>query len=325
MFSSTILDVAVGLIFVFLAVSLASSAIVEAISGAMKARSATLLRAVKELMNDPELTGLAVQLYQHALINPRNPGATNTADDLSAGPLARLWQAIRLTGQPAADLGSNAPAYIDPKQFAAALTDILHNAKPMIHGDGDSVGNAIDAAVPADANPQINALLHGIARRTGSDLERMRDEIAGWFDNAMDRVSGVYKRWTQRMNFMIALALAVALNISAIHVAKVLWQRPLDTQIVASIANISSGKIPGPEAAFQTMDQLSLPIGWSQYKFGGKVDWADVLEVVVGWLITALAVLFGAPFWFDLLQQVIRLKSSGPSPNEKARGTAAAA
>lgn len=44
---------------------------------------------------------------------------------------------------------------------------------------------------------------------------------------------------------------------------------------------------------------------------------------VFGWLITALASLFGAPFWFDALQQIIRLKGAGPSPSEK--GTNAAA
>jgi hypothetical protein len=48
------------------------------------------------------------------------------------------------------------------------------------------------------------------------------------------------------------------------------------------------------------------------------------LEVALGWLITAFATLFGAPFWFDTLQRIVRLKGSGPSPAEKQAGTAAA-
>jgi hypothetical protein len=36
-----------------------------------------------------------------------------------------------------------------------------------------------------------------------------------------------------------------------------------------------------------------------------------------GWLVTALATLFGAPFWFDVLQSVTRLKGAGPSPMER--------
>ena len=41
-------------------------------------------------------------------------------------------------------------------------------------------------------------------------------------------------------------------------------------------------------------------------------------------LVTAVASLFGAPFWFDALQLVTRLKGSGPSPGEKSSNTAAA-
>src|SRR6266851_4580421 len=201
MFNSTILDVAIGLAFVFLMVSLATSALSEAISGILKWRSATLLRGIKELLNDPQLTGLAGQLYQHALINPRNPG-TGVTVDLSDPALARLWHMVRPTSSRPADLSDHAPSYIDPKHFANALIDIL--GAPMLSGDVAAINGAIDSAVPPGANPQINGLLKGIAQRTGGSLTAMKEEIAAWFDNGMDRVSGVYKRWSQLMNFVIA-------------------------------------------------------------------------------------------------------------------------
>jgi hypothetical protein len=49
------------------------------------------------------------------------------------------------------------------------------------------------------------------------------------------------------------------------------------------------------------------------------------LEILAGWFLTAVATLFGAPFWFDMLQQFVRLKGSGPSPAEKQSGAGAAA
>jgi hypothetical protein len=49
------------------------------------------------------------------------------------------------------------------------------------------------------------------------------------------------------------------------------------------------------------------------------------LGLLVGWLLTAVATLFGAPFWYDLLQQFVRLKGSGPSPAEKQSGAGAPA
>jgi hypothetical protein len=33
---------------------------------------------------------------------------------------------------------------------------------------------------------------------------------------------------------------------------------------------------------------------------------------VAGWLITVAAVSLGAPFWFDLLSRLARLRGSGP-------------
>ena len=35
---------------------------------------------------------------------------------------------------------------------------------------------------------------------------------------------------------------------------------------------------------------------------------------VAGWLITAGTTLFGAPFWFDLLQRAVQLRGTGAKP-----------
>lgn len=39
-------------------------------------------------------------------------------------------------------------------------------------------------------------------------------------------------------------------------------------------------------------------------------------ETFAGWLITALAISLGAPFWFDLLNKLVQLRSSGKKPDE---------
>jgi hypothetical protein len=35
-----------------------------------------------------------------------------------------------------------------------------------------------------------------------------------------------------------------------------------------------------------------------------------------GWLVTASTTLFGAPFWFDLLQRAVQLRSTGTRPDD---------
>src|ERR1700744_214423 len=74
MFGSTILDVAIGLIFSFLAVSLFTSAVVEAINSLLQLRAVNLKSGVMALVNDPGFDGLAKRLYEHALISPLGPG-----------------------------------------------------------------------------------------------------------------------------------------------------------------------------------------------------------------------------------------------------------
>ena len=47
-----------------------------------------------------------------------------------------------------------------------------------------------------------------------------------WFDNAMDRLSGGYKRQTQLVTFLLGLFATSLLNINAIFVLKKLLERP---------------------------------------------------------------------------------------------------
>jgi hypothetical protein len=79
------------------------------------------------------------------------------------------------------------------------------------------------------------------------------------------------------------------------------------------------------------LEQLNttLPIGWPHgFWYNDKETLLSAGEfgiAFLGWLIAAFSTLFGAPFWFDLLQNVVRLKGTGPSPKEKVDGKGAAA
>ena len=336
MLQSSVLDVAIGVIFGFLAVSLITSAIVEAINSLLKLRSVTLLSGIKALVNDPDFTGLAKTLYEHAAINPRGFYASPT----NSAPL------------------KNKPAYIDPRQFANALLDIVGVSAAA--GGAPALGPATVAAFQAAlaanaanvADPQIKELLEGIINRTNGDIALVRHEVASWFDGAMDRVGGAFKRQTQLFSFMIALAVACLLNVDTIHLATALWEHPtvvdqlkVPDSVKSSLLAANPGQDPAKEQAaleaaaanMTTVLDSSLPVGWSPEEFlkfqspPSSGAWLPFWKVnngwaaVLGWVATAIATLFGAPFWFDALQSFVRLKGSGPSPQEKLDGTAASA
>ena len=44
--------------------------------------------------------------------------------------------------------------------------------------------------------------------------------------------------------------------------------------------------------------------------------WLIIFNHGIGWIITALAVSLGAPFWFDTLNRFMTIRNAGRSPNE---------
>jgi hypothetical protein len=334
MFNSAVLDLATGLIFCFLTVSLATGTIVEMIASILTLRARTLRKGIGQLLNDPTYRALAKDIYAHAAINPRSDG---TDASISAA-------------------NRKNPAYIDRQLFGQAMLDILKispevaNAvnnpsaplgKPTVGGLKTAVGGALADAAKAQGkaapDDQLEKFLHGVIERSLGNPDKIKEELVAWFDNGMDRVSGVYKRWTQLIGFLVALVLAAALNIDSIGVAKTLWLQPTLAE------KLTADKELKADQAFNKLN-AAIPIGWPN-GLGQKVASPQAQEVsgskqdikletfkgpdwglaFLGWLITALATLFGAPFWFDLLQTVIRLKGSGPSPKEKVDGKGASA
>jgi hypothetical protein len=237
-----------------------------------------------------------VAIYNHALVNPQDNGNAKTQKDLR-----------------------HLPTYIQPKQFADALMDIAN----ITQDSPDKIKATIDANM---TDKQLNGLLKGIVDRTNGDLEKMRDQIARWFDNSMDRISGVYKRKTQFWSFATGMIIAAALNVSAINIGTALWVQPTLARTIAPSANLNPGD------ALRQLEGINLPIGWSAESVARFRTVAMTrkkiligLEILAGWFLTAVATLFGAPFWFDMLQQFVRLKGAGPSPAEKQSGAGAAA
>ena len=277
------LDVVVGLVFMFLAISLAVSAIVEAVASIVKWRSTTLLKGVKDLLNDPQFTGLARDIYNHALIDPRDGGRAQSEAELR-----------------------HAPGYIDPNHFADALIDMTRLAEQT----PDRIKAAIRASI---ADAQIRNLLSGVVDRTAGDIERIRRELAGWFDSAMGRVSGAYKRKTQAWSFGLALILVGGLNVSAIDVGRALWLQPMATRTISPKAEETLAQAL---TDLQSLGSAGIPIGWTKANSQAFCSTRGIWTFL-GWLITAFAALFGAAFWFDALQQIVHLRGSGASPAEK--------
>jgi hypothetical protein len=273
MLGSTVLEVAVGLTFCYGTVALIVSTLQEALAALFGLRANTLLAGVKSMLNDPRFDGLARAIYAHPLVNPHTDG--NARDE--------------------AGLRSK-PSYIEPAHFAIALVDSLWKAP----GDFLQLRGAIDI-IP---DPQLRTALQGLYGRA-RDLQQFQDMLAGWFDNAMARMSGTYKRRQLLISLLLSLLLAILFNIDSIHLFRTLWQQPA---LAAHLQDVPDAVDPALVDALMT-----LPIGWRSFPPQLNGDFA--LQVA-GWLVTASTALFGAPFWFDLMQRVVRMRNTGDKPEE---------
>jgi hypothetical protein len=325
MLGSEILEVGIGLTLIYLLLSAMASALREALEAWFKTRGEHLERGIRELLRDPDGSWMARGIYEHPLVaglfrggyTPRQ-GGKNLGNFLH-------WLGGR----------SNLPSYIPAPNFAAALLDIVARG-PVVP---DAVDNAPPPAMSVEllrtnaqamANPYLQrAILVAIDRGQG-DLNRVQANLEAWYNSGMDRVSGWYKRRTQFVLLWIGLGLTLALNVNTITIAgflmrdstaRALLVRQADairrdpTMMTASYARVDS-----------TLTGLKLPIGWGGDSVparpgigpdgSAEESWGGFWHHVFGLLITAFAVSLGAPFWFDVLNKFMVIRST-VKPHEK--------
>jgi hypothetical protein len=353
------LDVAIGVILLFLATSLLCTALREMIESIWKSRGTDLERGIKELLQDPEGTATK-ELYEHPFIYSLYRGAYDSARNASSNGRA-------ITGR---STGGQLPSYIPAGQFSIALLDIVHRAWPYAAHSSMSI-QTLRAGAKALPNAKLSKAVLAALDHAQGDVELARKNLEAWYDGTMDRVAGWYKRRTQVVLFVIGLGAAAILNLDAVTVAEHLARdKSLRNAVVAEAQAVSNQPADPPTATVEQLkgelDSIGLPIGWTHWwpaaqttlvcdadtvatgckgplaincidiaklipcvlhseKLPGgqhyQLTWGALFSVGIGWLVTAVAVTMGAPFWFDMLNKVMVIRSTvkptQKSPDEK--------
>lgn len=314
MLNNVWIDVGIGLMFVYLTFSVVVTAATEIVECFRQFRTKQLRKAIELILEDDTIKkDLVADFYNHPLIK-------------------------RLTRS------DKDPSYIDRTTFVAVLQDVLLDA--IASNDRPAPGDidALIAKLPEDSElKKALGTLVTDARMRGAEATAA---IEGWFDQAMDRCTGVFKRYQQWISLAAAAVVVVALNVDTIRIAETLSADPAlrNAVVKQAVSAVEAGKLPGevctlapaeagdrkPDAGASdddvkaTLDRIAcnrrvidtavaqfadFPIGWTGATFG--------VLTPVGWVITALALWLGAPFWFDMLSRFVRLRSSGPPPETK--------
>ncbi|MDF1791528.1 MAG: hypothetical protein P1U88_06430 [Thalassobaculaceae bacterium] len=306
MFDNAMIDVALGLIFFYMILSLVVTSAQEWFASLCKLRSKNLKKGIDRLVGDE----LAQQVYRHSMI--RNLAISDT----------RL------------------PSYIDPKTLSAVLLDIVardQDGKSVLAQGGEEIRTAVERL--PNGNPIGDVLKTAVIK--GDDVaQELSDYLGGWFDEGMQRISGWYKREAKLITLALAVLVTVVTNAGTIHIAEQLWVNDSLRTIIAAEAVAYSQTAPAPEqptgvggrtpgtsttdiapansagvAGAPPLDAVKalrqFPIGYPDgiaAALGDSRTW-------IGWVLTIAAISLGAPFWYDLLGKVASIKGAGGSTN----------
>ena len=295
MFGLEILDIGIGLIFIYLVLSLMCTAANEFIAGMTNARARLLRKGVGRLFEDTGFgKDFADRFFGHSLIGslverrggwpsyiPSRTFSATMLDLLSAGGAIapRTWR----------DLETGVEALLKPRR-----------------GDG----GALDPSDPLVQTVRV------LVDRAGNDLSKLEAEIGAWFDAAMERVSAWYKRRTQWVLLAIGIGVVGVTNADTIGIVESLsrdsaLRSALVAQAEAAAENADSADTIKTDIA--EIEALGIPLGWRKAALPEGLGW---LQKLAGLLLTAFALTLGAPFWFDLLKKAINIRSVGLNPQE---------
>lgn len=301
-------DIAVSLIVVFVMLSVFCSSLLEWYAQRVGARARFLRIGLLHMLGDD---GLYRQVVNHPLIEALGKGG-------SRGP---------------------GPAYIPSMVFADALLDSVVDRGATIAAGSpamdmtpiDIIGLRAHLAKLDAEKFSIASALAPIVRRS-NDMDRVRAEIAKWYEAQTDRVTGWYKAFARKHLLIFGLLVAVAFNIDTIAITKQVAAEPGLRSVLAGYTNdpkfLKLGKIDDSSASSTTVVTAAkeakefwdraqgLPFGWNKNILEAlkTTSMWDQAMVLVGWLLTGLGVSLGAPFWFDLLNKVASLRAAGPKP-----------
>src|SRR6185436_11579338 len=313
-----IIQVAIGIIFVWIILAVITSQIQEWVTSIFVWRANMLEATILQMLGDPDLTK---KLYSHPLIQG-------------------LYS----------NNGKRKPAGIPEDKFALVLFEQIMNADETaaeVKDTFDKLKQNVAKLKTAENHElqnfaiSLDTLLIGVEQKTDDAtraITEARVRVEGWFNNSMERLGGAFRRRMQIIAIVTGILISAVLNVDTTAILTSLWQDPVVRQAVVAQANQSlmdnqqnnqtpvpnqtpePNQTPAPNAQttdvkeiaknIESLSELSLPVGWS-FRVADKDpktpdDPRDFPSSFGGWMVKLVGILLsgmaaaqGAPYWFD--------------------------
>lgn len=317
MFDFEFLDIIIGLVFVYMLLSLLATIVNEIITTIFSLRGKELEKAIQLMLDDDNNNKvLANKFYQQPLI------------------------------QKFAERKDNKPSYLTRYNFSKTLLDLLGN----VSGKSTFTFSDVEEAIKNLPKGNTRYVLQSFLNESSMNLQQFRAFLEIWYDEMMDRASGWYKRKVQKYLLLIGFVIAIIFNADTFRIANKLASDPEASAAVLSLAeqytadydalntannsdsaSLNKAKELMNEARNLVENEILkassiLGMGWEEdiqyfrsFKKSSRHEndpwW--IFQKIAGWIFTALAISLGAPFWFDILKKVMQIRGSGIKPEEK--------
>lgn len=296
------IQVIIGLAAVYTVFALLASWIQEQIAGVVGLRARTLKDGLLRLIDDVQTHANLLKQPTIASTQPQN---------------------------------EREPSYLSSHQFSSAVLSLANSAN-AVSMTGTAAFAQIVTGINALPPSRLKDGLLSLAGTAENDIEKFKKSVENWFDDQMDRVSGWYKRRTQLILIGLGVLLAASFNVDTLRIGYNFTHAPL---------NIDASKLSGDSAAAERyVSQVvfqTVTLGWPDASWCSQIPtrtttapangspagagtaalgcadigpWRYWIYKVIGIILTAIAISFGAPFWFDTLSRFVNVRNSGPPP-----------
>jgi hypothetical protein len=318
-----ILDVAIGIAFFFLMFAMICTTANESLSRWFNKRPKTLEEALGQLLGSESVKNAILRHPLIAALSRKSGGAIST------------------------------PSYIPASTFATALLDYLTG--PQSIRDAQALQAGIQALPPdtAKALTAIYRKVNGDWDQFHQEVEGLyknaMDRASGWYKRYIQKqtkiLAVVIVLWADFDALHVAERLWTdsALRSAVVEDAKARAQARNSGDMPLAVYNQDSpdqGTAVAPGASPITENEQTLInsiTGWerdinelsarialarksaSDTTKDNTILWLKskwLLMHLLGWLVSIFAISLGAPFWFDVLNRFMNLRSAGRSPDE---------
>lgn len=350
-----ILDLVLGMIFIYFLLSIICSSGVELWFTVLKTRARLLERWLKQIFDSPALDSHGVLLVDklnkpitvgqaimdHCMVTALSGKGKSTSYINAENFFSALMDKITLSPVTDPKTGVQLPPktlndYIDSIEKSTALSGELKRAFLMLAYEAKQAVSAI-TLLPAGAN-----ITNNVNAGVKSELEHFRNRIERWYESNNERLTGTLKRTKAApATFIMAILITIGLNADTISIGKYFYDHKEETRQFADrattylqnfegrVEGINDGRVATSDdsVAIANLDRdlkkvqtdiavmkatvpKGLPIGW-------RMETGNWLRHIPGWIVTILAICIGAPFWFDILNKITNLRSTGPKPGKE--------